>query len=77
MSDNQTSLMNFSDALADSVARAGDSVARIEARPRQAASGILEDRLAEAEYNLELTAIRAPMKGKIIRTPLDPAITFV
>jgi S1-C subfamily serine protease len=41
VNDNQTSLMNFSDALADAVARAGDSVARIEARPRQAASGIV------------------------------------
>ena len=41
MSDNQTNLMSFSDALADAVASASNSVARIEARPRQPASGIV------------------------------------
>jgi S1-C subfamily serine protease len=41
VSDNQTNLMSFSDALADAVASASNSVARIEARPRQPASGIV------------------------------------
>jgi RND family efflux transporter MFP subunit len=54
--------------------QAADSVVTAEAQRgiRQAAIEAAEARLAEAEYNLELTAIRAPMDGKIIRRYANP-----
>jgi HlyD family secretion protein len=54
--------------------QAADSIATAEAQRgiRQAAIGTAQARLAEAEYNLELTAIRAPMDGKIIRRYANP-----
>jgi RND family efflux transporter MFP subunit len=54
--------------------RAADDIVTAEAQRgiRQAAIGMAQARLAEAEYNLELTAIRAPMKGKIIRRYANP-----
>jgi HlyD family secretion protein len=54
--------------------QAADNVVTGEAQRgiRQAAIGAAEARLAEAEYNLELTVIRAPMNGKIIRRYANP-----
>jgi HlyD family secretion protein len=54
--------------------QAADSIVTGEAQRgiRQAAIVAAEARLAEAEYNLELTAIRAPMNGKIIRRYANP-----
>jgi HlyD family secretion protein len=49
--------------------QAADSIITAEAQRgiRQAAIGTAQARLAEAEYNLELTIIRAPMDGKAPR----------
>lgn len=54
--------------------QAADSIVTAEAQRgiRQAAIGTAQARLAEAEYNLELTIIRAPMDGKIIRRYANP-----
>jgi len=54
--------------------QAADSIATAEAQRgiRQSAIGTAQARLAEAEYNLELTIIRAPMDGKIIRRYANP-----
>jgi RND family efflux transporter MFP subunit len=54
--------------------QAADSIVTAEAQRgiREAAIAAAEARLAEAEYNLELTAIRAPMNGKIIRRYANP-----
>jgi len=54
--------------------QAADSIMTADAQRgiRQAAIGTAQARLAEAEYNLELTAIRAPMNGKIIRRYANP-----
>src|SRR5687767_5671958 len=54
--------------------QAADSIITAEAQRgiRQAAIGMAQARLAEAEYNLELTIIRAPMDGKIIRRYANP-----
>ena len=54
--------------------QAADSIVTAEAQRgiRQAAIGTAQARLAEAEYNLELTMIRAPMDGKIIRRYANP-----
>jgi RND family efflux transporter MFP subunit len=54
--------------------QAADSIVTGDAQRgiRQAAIVAAEARLAEAEYNLELTAIRAPMNGKIIRRYANP-----
>lgn len=54
--------------------QAADSIMTADAQRgiRQAAIGTAQARLAEAEYNLELTVIRAPMNGKIIRRYANP-----
>jgi RND family efflux transporter MFP subunit len=54
--------------------QAADSIVTAQAQRgiRQAAIGTAQARLAEAEYNLELTMIRAPMDGKIIRRYANP-----
>ena len=54
--------------------QAADSIVTAEAQRgiRQAVIGTAQARLAEAEYNLELTIIRAPMDGKIIRRYANP-----
>jgi len=54
--------------------QAADSIVTAQAQRgiRQAAIGTAQARLAEAEYNLELTIIRAPMDGKIIRRYANP-----
>lgn len=54
--------------------QAEDSIVTAQAQRgiREAAIGAAEARLAEAEYNLELTVIRAPMNGKIIRRYANP-----
>ncbi len=54
--------------------QAEDSIVTAQAQRgiRQAAIGTAQARLAEAEYNLELTMIRAPMDGKIIRRYANP-----
>jgi HlyD family secretion protein len=54
--------------------QAADSIVTAEAQRgiRQAAIGTAQARLAEAEYNLELTNVRAPMDGKIIRRYANP-----
>lgn len=54
--------------------QAADSIVTAEAQRgiRQAAILAAQARLAESEYNLELTMIRAPMNGKIIRRYANP-----
>lgn len=54
--------------------QAADSIVTADAQRgiRQAAIATAQARLAEAEYNLELTIIRAPMDGKIIRRYANP-----
>jgi HlyD family secretion protein len=54
--------------------QAADSIVTAQAQRgiRQAAIGTAQARLAEAEYNLELTMIRAPVDGKIIRRYANP-----
>ena len=54
--------------------QAEDNILTAEAQRgiREAAIGAAQARLAEAEYNLELTVIRAPMDGKIIRRYANP-----
>ncbi|MBL0948989.1 efflux RND transporter periplasmic adaptor subunit [Brevundimonas sp.] len=54
--------------------QARDAVAMAEARlaSQEASVRTIEARLTEAEYNLELTVIRAPMSGRIVRRYANP-----
>ncbi|MFY7977636.1 MAG: HlyD family secretion protein [Brevundimonas sp.] len=54
--------------------QARDQIAAAEARlqSQRAAVQTARARLAEAEYNLELTVIRAPMDGRIVRRYANP-----
>ena len=54
--------------------QARDAIATAEARlaSQQAAVQTAQARLNEAQYNLELTVIRAPMNGRIVRRHANP-----
>lgn len=54
--------------------QARDAIATAEARlgSQQAAVATARARLSEAQYNLELTVIRAPMNGRIVRRHAHP-----
>lgn len=59
---------------AQRVDQARDNVATAQARlaAQQAAVQTARAQLAQAEYNLELTVIRAPMSGRIVRRYANP-----
>lgn len=59
---------------AQRVDQARDNVAAAQARlsSQQAAVQTARAQLAQAEYNLELTVIRAPMSGRIVRRYANP-----
>jgi HlyD family secretion protein len=68
------SLVDSNFVAAQRIDQARDAVAAAEARlqSQQAVVQTARARLAEAAYNLELTVIRAPMSGRIVRRYANP-----
>jgi HlyD family secretion protein len=69
-----SSLVDSNFVAAQRIDQARDAVAAAEAR-MQSQNAVIQTaraRLAEAAYNLELTVIRAPMSGRIVRRYANP-----
>ncbi|HEV7228804.1 efflux RND transporter periplasmic adaptor subunit [Brevundimonas sp.] len=69
-----SALVDSNFVAAQRIDQARDAVAAAEARlqSQQAVVQTARARLAEAAYNLELTVIRAPMSGRIVRRYANP-----
>ena len=72
--DRLAQLVSSNFVAAQRMDQARDQIAAAEARlqSQRAAVQTARARLAEAEYNLELTVIRAPMDGRIVRRYANP-----